>query len=136
MPYSFKLASVIPASPEAIYDAWLDSSGHSAMTGAKATASDKAGAAFAAWDGYISGRNIELIRGQRIVQSWRTSQFAAADPDSIITVTLAPAEGGARLTLEHANVPDGEGHRGYENGGWEDYYFAPMKAYFVKRAAH
>ena len=131
MPYGFTLTSAIPAAPEAVYDAWLDSVGHSKMTGAKAKTSDKVGAAFIAWDGYINGKNIELVRGKRIVQSWRTSQFADGDADSTLTITLAPAKGGTALTLEHANVPDGEEHRGYENGGWEDNYFAPMKRYFA-----
>jgi uncharacterized protein YndB with AHSA1/START domain len=133
MPYSYKLTATIPASPEAVYDAWLDSASHTGMTGATATASDRIGAEFTAWDGYITGRNIELVRGKRIVQSWRTSLFDAGDADSTITVTLTPAPGGAALTLEHANVPDGEEHKGYEEGGWADNYFKPMKAYFGKK---
>jgi uncharacterized protein YndB with AHSA1/START domain len=130
MPHSFTLASTIPASPEAVYDAWLDSAGHSAMTGGKAKASDKAGGAFTAWDGDISGKNIELARGKRIVQSWRTRRFSDADPDSTIIVTLAPVKEGTLLTLEHCDAPDGDEHKGYQNGGWEDHYFAPMKKYF------
>ena len=132
MPYSFKLAATIPASPEAVYDAWLDSAGHSKMTGAKATASEEVGAPFTAWDGYITGKNLELVRGRRIVQSWRTSEFSKTDADSTITVRLAPAEGGTELTLEHSGVPDREEFRGYEEGGWADNYFKPMKAYFAK----
>ena len=38
--------------------------------------------AITAWDGYISGRNVELIPGERIVQTWRTSEFGVSDPDS------------------------------------------------------
>ena len=33
MPYTFTLTATIPASPEEIYQAWLDSIGHSEMTG-------------------------------------------------------------------------------------------------------
>ncbi len=131
MPYSFRLVSTIPASPEAIYDAWLDSAGHTKMTGAKAKASDRVGGKFTAWDGYISGKNLELEPGKRIVQSWRTSEFSDADADSVLTVALAPTAGGAELTLDHANVPDD--HRSYEEGGWEDNYFAPMKEYFGEK---
>ena len=134
MPYSFKLAATIPASPEAVYDAWLDSAGHSEMTGAKAIASDKVGAPFSAWDGYITGKNLELVRAKRIAQSWRTSEFSKTDADSTIIVTLAPAKGGTELTLEHSGVPDGDEHKGYEEGGWADNYFKPMKAYFAKIA--
>jgi len=46
-------------------------------------------------------------------------------------VTLAPAEGGTRLTLVNSNAPDD--YKGYEEGGWEDNYFAPMKEYFSKK---
>jgi len=129
--FRFTLSATIPAPPRAVYDAWLDSRAHSAMTGAKAKASAKKGWRFTAWDGYISGRNLTLVPGRRIVQSWRTTQFAESDPDSEIEILLAPAKTGTRLTLRHRNVPDG--HTSYRDGGWRDFYFAPMKEYFKQR---
>ena len=72
-------------SPEEIYQAWLDSLAHSEMTGGEANMSDQIGAEVSAWDGYISGRNLELVPGERIVQSWRTSEFADEHGDSVIT---------------------------------------------------
>ena len=131
MPFEFTVSDTIPAKPKEVYDAWLDSRRHSAMTGAKAKASAKEGAAFTAWDGYISGRNVKLEPGRRIVQSWSTTQFTDADPDSQIDVLLEPVAKGTKLTLRHSNVPDG--HNGYRDGGWQDYYFEPMKAYFADR---
>lgn len=130
MAYTFTLSDVIPATPEAIYSAWLDSRGHSAMTGDKATASTEVGGAFTAWDGYISGRNVQLVPNARIVQTWRTTAFTHEQQYSTVTVLLTPVPGGTRVTLTHANVPDD--HQGYENGGWHDHYFTPMKAYFAK----
>jgi len=128
MPYTFSLTAIIPASPVEIYQAWLDSVGHSEMTGGEATMSDEVGAEVTAWDGYISGRNLELVPGERIVQSWRTSEFGNADEDSIITVVLREVDEGTLLTLEHSNVPDQ--HKSYEEGGWQSNYFEPMVAYF------
>ena len=128
MPYNFTLAANIPASPQEIYDAWLDSVAHSAMTGSEARMSDAIGEAVSAFDGYISGRNLELVPGERIVQSWRTAEFEEDHADSLITVTLEDADGGALLTLVHTNVPDEL--TSYEQGGWEEYYFEPMKTYF------
>ena len=128
MPYNFTLAAIIPASPQEIYDAWLDSVAHSAMTGSEASVSDAIGDAVSAFDGYISGRNLELVPGERIVQSWRTAEFEEDHADSLITVTLDDADGGALLTLVHTNVPDEL--TSYEQGGWAEYYFEPMKAYF------
>ena len=89
MPYTFTLTATIPASPEEIYQAWLDSIGHSEMTGGEATTSDEVGAEVSAWDGYISGRNLHLVPGERIVQSWRTTKFTEDHEDSVITVSLA-----------------------------------------------
>jgi uncharacterized protein YndB with AHSA1/START domain len=130
MPYNFKLTTIIPASPQEIYDAWLDNVAHSEMTGAEATMSDELGAKVSAWDGYISGRNLELAPGERIVQSWRTTEFADEHEDSIISVALEEVDGGTLLTLVHTNVPDE--HTSYEQGGWRQYYFQPMREYFSK----
>lgn len=131
MSYDFELVCELSASPQAVYEAWLSSAGHSAMTGAKAKASKKLGAAYSAWDGYIVGRNLELDYNRRIVQSWRTTEFAAGDPDSTVTVELTPLGAETRLTLRHAGVPDGQ--TSYENGGWREFYFEPMQAYFARR---
>lgn len=131
MPYAFTLTTTIPASPQEIYEAWLDSVVHSEMTGGEASMSDETGAEVSAWDGYITGRNLELVPGERIVQSWRTTQFTDEHEDSQITVTLEAVEDGTLLTLEHTNVPDAQ--RSYEQGGWQEHYFDPMKEYFGKR---
>ena len=41
MSYDFELTCALPATPEAVYDAWLDSAAHSAMTGGAAKASKR-----------------------------------------------------------------------------------------------
>ena len=133
MPYTFTLTTTIPTSPEDVYRAWLDSLGHSEMTGGAASMSDQIGAEVSAWGGYISGRNLELVPGERIVQSWRTTEFADEHGDSVITVMLQEAGEWTLLTLEHSNVPDE--HRSYEEGGWQQHYFEPMVAYFAERGA-
>jgi activator of HSP90 ATPase len=133
VPYDFTLTAVVPAAAREIYEAWLDSLAHSEMTGGQARMSDEIGAEVSAWDGYITGRNLELMPHQRIVQSWRTAEFTDDHGDSTITVTLEDDDGGTLLTLVHSNVPDGQ--TSYEQGGWQDYYFEPMAEYFSKRAS-
>jgi activator of HSP90 ATPase len=66
---------IISAAPKEVYDAFVDAKKHSAFTGAKATCDPKVGGGFTAWDGYISGRNLELERGKRIVQEWSTTEW-------------------------------------------------------------
>jgi uncharacterized protein YndB with AHSA1/START domain len=128
MTYEFEQSAVIPASPAAVFDAWMSNGGHTAMTGAAATVDATVGGEFTAWDGYITGRTLALEPPRRIVQSWRTSEFTAEDADSTIEVLLQADAGGTLLRLRHSNVPSE--HRGYEDGGWESNYFVPMIAYF------
>ena len=128
MPLSFTLTDIVPATPQQIYDAWLNSRGHTKMTGSAARAKPVEGATFSAWGGYIKGKNLTLEPGRRIVQSWRTTKFAKQDQDSQIEVLLEAIPEGTRITLHHTNVPDG--HAGYQDGGWQQHYFDPMKQYF------
>lgn len=130
MAFEFTVSDIIPATPRQIYDAWLSIEGHEAITGGQpAQISAQEGADFTAWDGYITGRNLRLVPERLIVQSWRTTQFTETDPNSQIEVLLEPVSGGTRITLHHTNVPDG--HLGYRDGGWQDYYFETMKAHFA-----
>lgn len=131
MGYDFEVSDAIPATPHDIYAAWLSSAGHSAMTGSDAEVDPAVGGAFEAWDGYITGRTISLDPDRRIVQSWRTSEFDESQPDSQIEVLLEPDGEGTRVTIRHSNVPDGQ--LGYEQGGWQESYFEPMREYFEQR---
>jgi activator of HSP90 ATPase len=103
------------------------------MTGGAAVVDSRIGGEFTAWDDYIHGRTLELDLGSRILQSWRTSEFADGDADSHIEVLLETVDGGTLVRVRHSDVPIG--HRGYEDGGWRDHYFEPMKAYFAELSA-
>ncbi len=116
-------------SPQEIYDAFLSSKGHSDMTGGAAKMSNKVGAAFSAWDGYIAGKNLELVPGKRIVQSWRTSEFPDDAEDSVLTIELKKTAKGTQLKMTHAHVPDGQEEQ--YGPGWHENYWEPMKAYFA-----
>src|ERR1700759_23303 len=129
MPYTYTLSTVIPASPAEVYEAWLDSIAHAEMTGGgEAVISDEVGAEISALDGHITGRNLELVAPERIVQTWRTAEFDDETEESIVTILLQVTKDGTLLTPEHSNVPDQ--YKSYEEGGWQPHYFDPMIAYF------
>lgn len=127
MKESFELKENFNTSPNVIYEAWLCSDHHTNMTGGGAKCSKQINEDFTAWNGYISGKNIELIENQRIVQAWRSSEFDENDEDSILIITLKETNEGTELTLTHTNIPTGQTQ--YKQG-WIDHYFTPMKAYF------
>ena len=127
MVIEFEVSAHMPAPPEDVYNAWLDSKRHSAMTGAPAEVSDSEGGAFKAWDGYIQGRNLALTPGRRILQAWRTTEFEAEDQDSLLEIQFEQADTGTLITLRHTDLPN---HGMQYKQGWVDAYFEPMRAYF------
>jgi activator of HSP90 ATPase len=122
---------VLPAQPEEVYDALLDPKKHSEFTGSKATGKAKVGAKFTAWDGYISGRNIELEKGKRIVQEWVTTDWPDGYPPSKLEFTFKEVDGKTELTMVHSDIPTEQEEELKQ--GWIDYYWKPLKNYFEKR---
>jgi uncharacterized protein YndB with AHSA1/START domain len=132
MPASITLSTLIPAPPDIVYTAWLDSEGHSAFTGAGAYIDPRVGGRHSSWDGYIHGATLELLPGSKIVQSWRTATFPEG-VDSRLEVHLSIAGGATRLTLVHSAIPDK--HLKEIERGWQEFYFKRMTDYFAAKAA-
>ncbi|MFO0761408.1 MAG: SRPBCC domain-containing protein [Byssovorax sp.] len=125
---SIKVTELIPASAERIYAAWLDSAEHSKMSGGPAQIDPQVGGRHQAWGDYIWGETKELVPGKRIVQSWRTAEFPEEAGDSQIEVLIEPEGDGARVTILHSEIPEGQGPKYLQ--GWDEFYFLPMKKYF------
>ncbi|MGV3622166.1 MAG: SRPBCC domain-containing protein [Archangium sp.] len=126
MAENITVTDIIPASPEAVYAAWLDAEQHSRMTNSPAT--DEGDGRFTAGAGYISGRTVSAVPHSKIVQSWRTKHFGIDDANSTVVISLEPFEDGTRVTITHTDIPD-EQANSYRDG-WNANYFEPMKAYF------
>ena len=125
---SFKIQSTFNVKPEIIFIAWLDSRIHSEMTETDAEIDPDVNGSFSIWNGYITGKTLELVKDKKIVQSWRTTDFPEESDYSVIEIIFSPTPDGTKLTLWHYNIPDGQG-KDYKEG-WKQYYFKPMKIYF------
>src|SRR4030065_312962 len=79
---TIKQEVIVPATPVEVYEAFMDAKKHSAFTGSRATCDPRVGGEFTAWDGYISGKNLELEKGKRIVQEWVTTDWPQNYPPS------------------------------------------------------
>ena len=75
MAKSIKQTVTFDAEPKAIYSALMDSKQHAEFTGVKAKIGKKVGEPIAAHGKHISGFNVELVPGKRIVQAWRGSDW-------------------------------------------------------------
>jgi len=131
MPDFFQVEAIIPAEPDRVFAAWMDSREHAAFTGGgEAVVESWSGGRFIAWDGYMHGIILGLEPGKRIVQTWRTSEFAPESRDSRLAVEFEQARGGTRVRIRHTDLPPDQVKR-YEKG-WIEHYLKPLGRYFAK----
>ena len=79
-----------------------------------------------------SGKESVLVPNRMIVQTWRSSEWKKADPDSILVVSFEKsAGGGAQVQLVHVGVPEYD-HEGVTQG-WLKFYWEPWKEYLAAR---
>ena len=114
----------LKTTPHQVYEALMDSKKHAKFTGGKATISRKVGGKFLVFDEYAEGVNLELIPDEKIVQTWRASDWSEGQ-FSKVTFALKEVSGGTRLTFTQSGVPEDQ----YEDvsQGWKDYYWTPLK---------
>ena len=115
-------------SAETIYAALLSSEVFAAATGADATIAPEVGGEFSCFGGQITGRHLELLSNERIVQAWRASPW----PDglySIVRFELEQIDDKTQLKMIQAAYPDGS--EGHLEGGWKKMYWDPLKAHFA-----
>ena len=122
----FEASPVASARAERIYEALLDDKQFSELSGASARIHREAGGTFDLFGGRITGRNIELVPNQRIVQAWRLQTWPAG-VYSIVRFELTPTESGTRLVFDHTGFPLGE--REALSANWTKKYWAPLRTY-------
>jgi activator of HSP90 ATPase len=118
--------------PVQVYDALVSPKKHAAFTGAAATGVARPGGEFTAWDGYITGKYVELDPPRRILQEWRTTEWPQGSPPSLVEWTFAVQGDDTEVTLSHSEVPASQAES-YRQG-WIDYYWTPLKKYFANKA--
>ncbi|MGI9611884.1 MAG: SRPBCC domain-containing protein [Acidimicrobiales bacterium] len=118
---------LMPAEPRLIYDLLTSAEQFSAMTGgAPAEIDPTAGGEISLFDGMITGRTIEAVEGERVVQAWRPQPWAPGTY-SIVKFEIEPdGAGGSRVTLDHTGFPEDEAE--HLAAGWTDNYWNPMRA--------
>lgn len=84
--------------------------------------SEKEGSEFSIWGGDIHGKNIEVKKGEKLVQEWQERDWAK---HSIVTFRLTHKDGCTTLFLTHKDVPEEESKD--IDKGWDDYYLGQIK---------
>ncbi|MFY4777431.1 SRPBCC domain-containing protein [Metabacillus sp. RGM 3146] len=119
----------LKASPKQVYDALIDANQFSTVSGGAPTEINaEAGGAFSLFGGMITGRNIELIPNERIVQAWRAVNW----PEGAYSIAKFEIKEQGEETLvifDHAGFPEGQSE--HLAGGWKDNYWGPLEKYLA-----
>ena len=70
---TLKQTITFKASPRQVYDMIMVSKKHQSLSGEKAKISQRVGGKFTAWGSHLSGINLVLKPGKKIVQAWRAT---------------------------------------------------------------
>jgi activator of HSP90 ATPase len=99
-------------------------------TGAKPTSiSTEVGGPFALFGGYVTGRHLEMLPNERLVQAWRAASWKPGD-FSIAAFYLTAEGGKTKLNFEHRGFPNGEG--AVLAHGWHSHYWEPLAKFLAQ----
>lgn len=92
--------------------------------------SSEVGGAFTLFGGYISGRHLELVPVERIVQAWRAKSWKPGDY-SIVRFELAEQGSGTKINFDHLAFPQGQGP--HLAAGWKGNYWEPLQKFLAQK---
>jgi uncharacterized protein YndB with AHSA1/START domain len=137
---SIKQQARIPASPAQVYAILADAEALSALSGMSGQAGGSEGEEFSAFDGHVTGRQIDLVPDQRVVQAWR---FPVWEPGkyTIVRFTLEAEAGGTRLIIDQDGEPEQadilgchQTWRDHLDANWPAFYLTPLTRHFEAQA--
>jgi activator of HSP90 ATPase len=115
-----------PTDPLRVYSALTDSAQFSELTNAPADIGGAEGASFSCFGGMITGRHVELVTGERLVQAWRVANW---EPGvySIVKFELKAEGNGTKLIFDQSGFPPQE--RDHLDSGWGKMYWDQIRKY-------
>jgi len=120
---------IIEANPHEVYEVLMDSEKHSNFTESNAKISRNIGGKFTTFDNWASGKNIELVKDKKIVQTWRGEDWPEGHY-STITFLFQRDGNETIIDFTQTEIPDDV----YEEikQSWVDFYWEKLKEYFER----
>jgi activator of HSP90 ATPase len=98
---------------------------------APAEISTEPGGAFSLFGGYLTGRQLELVPNERIVQAWRAGSWGKGDY-SIAKFELKEEGAGTKILFDHGGFPTGQAEHLAE--GWHINYWEPLQKFLASQS--
>ena len=119
---------IIKANRKRVYEALTDTEQFRKLSGGMDTKiSREPGGAFSLFGGVITGRHIELVPAERIVQAWR-SEWAPGDY-SIVRFVLKDQVSDTKIVFDHTGFPQGAAE--HLATGWKEHYWDGLAQFFA-----
>jgi uncharacterized protein YndB with AHSA1/START domain len=114
----FTIQRTIPAPPQEVYDAWLDSTvpGTPWNLAEKFMLDPRVDGLFY-WHHKTNahyGRFLDVVPGKRLHHTWVSRHTLGLE--TLVTVTFEKSGTGTKMTLVHSELPDTDAGRGHEQG--------------------
>lgn len=124
---SVHLEASFSTEPAKIYELLINGAKFGEVTGMPGKGGGAQGAFFSLFGDFITGRQIELIENERIVQAWRMMDW---EPGvySLVQFNFSAEGDKTKLTIDHYGYP--ERHHEHISTNWEPFYLAPFAKYF------
>ena len=114
------------ASAKEIYSLLTDSERFSEMTGgAPADIDATEGGSISLFGGMITGRTIEAVPNQRLVQAWRPQPWEEG-LYSVVRFEIAENGNSTTVSLDHGGFPEEQAE--HLSAGWHENYWDKMRA--------
>src|SRR6185369_8674980 len=118
----------VKASPARVYKALTDAKQFSTVTdfvtpGASTAISPEVGGTFSMFGGVITGRHIEMVPNELLVQAWRERDWAPG-VYSIVRFRLSGDASHSKLVFDHTGFPTGNAYQ--LAPGWKTHYWEPL----------
>jgi activator of HSP90 ATPase len=122
---------IFPTDSLDLYNCIMNARIHSSFTGDEAIIEDKEGTLFSAFGGYITGQNIVLQRGKKIIQTWKATEEGWPENHfSEVVFLFKNIDGGCELDFFHTDIPTLKAEA--IEKGWKEYYWEPLRIYLER----
>lgn len=119
-----KLRKKMKAELEDVWTAFTNSASMELWTGYPAKFTPEAGSEFELWEGDITGKVLEVVPNEKLVEQW---YFEGQEEVSIATIKFFIEKTKISVEVVHINIPDDAFDNIYE--GWDQYFLDAIKEF-------
>jgi activator of HSP90 ATPase len=126
---SYHSETVFSTESEKIFELLTNGAKFGDVTGMSGKGGGTQGAFFSLFGDFVTGRQIELIPNERIVQAWRMMDW---EPGvySLVQFSFIPEGDNTKLVIDHYGYP--ERHADHIATNWEPFYLTPFAKHFER----